>query len=54
MDDGKTWELRDQGIEGSKAAFELTLLPDGTLFLITSPTPQHRNGETGREVFFNH
>lgn len=50
-DDGQTWESRNQGIEGSKAAFELTLLPDGTLFLITSPTPQHRNGEMGREVF---
>ncbi len=50
-DDGKTWELRDHGIEGSKAAFELTLLPDGTLFLVTSPTPQHQNGKEGREVF---
>ena len=51
IDDGKTWELRNHGIEGSKAAFELTMLPDGTLFLITSPTPQHQNGEEGREVF---
>jgi photosystem II stability/assembly factor-like uncharacterized protein len=51
IDDGKTWELCNHGIEGSKAAFELTLLPDGTLFLITSPTPQHKNGEQGREVF---
>jgi photosystem II stability/assembly factor-like uncharacterized protein len=51
VDDGKTWELRNHGIEGSKAAFELTLLPDGTLFLITSPTPQHQNGRVGREVF---
>jgi photosystem II stability/assembly factor-like uncharacterized protein len=51
IDDGKTWELHNKGIEGSKAAFELTLLPDGSLFLITSPTPQHQNGKTGREVF---
>jgi len=51
IDDGRTWELRDHGIEGSKAAFELTLLPDGTLFLITSPTPQHQNGKVGREVY---
>jgi len=50
IDDGKTWELHNQGIEGSNAAFELTLLPDGTLFLITSPTPQHQNGEMGRAV----
>ena len=50
-DDGMTWELRNHGIEGSKTAFELTMLPDGSLFLITSPTPQHQNGEVGREVF---
>jgi photosystem II stability/assembly factor-like uncharacterized protein len=50
-DDGKTWELRNHGIEGSKGAFELTMLPGGTLFLITSPTPQHQNGEEGREVY---
>ena len=50
-DDGNTWALHNHGIEGSKAAFELTLLPDGTLFLITSPTPRHLNGEEGREVY---
>ncbi len=48
--DGKTWRLRNQGIEGSKAAFEITMLPDGTLFLITSPTPQHQNGKVGRAI----
>ncbi len=51
VDDGKTWKLQNNGIEGSKAAFELTLLPDGTLYLITSPTPRHYDGEKGREVF---
>ncbi len=50
IDDGQTWELRNNGIEGSLAAFELTIQPDGTLFLVTSPTPQHQNGEKGREV----
>lgn len=50
IDDGKSWELRNDGITGSLAAFELTLLPDGTLFLITSPIPQHTNGKAGREV----
>jgi photosystem II stability/assembly factor-like uncharacterized protein len=49
--DGKTWQLRNNGISESLAAFELSLIPDGTLFLITSPTPQHRNGQEGREVF---
>ena len=51
IDDGKTWELRNNGISGSLAAFELTIQPDGTLFLVTSPTPQHLNGKVGREVF---
>ncbi|MGI9545193.1 MAG: WD40/YVTN/BNR-like repeat-containing protein, partial [Cyclobacteriaceae bacterium] len=50
IDDGKSWELRNNGISGSLAAFELTLQPDGTLFLVTSPTPQHKNGQVGREV----
>ncbi len=51
VDDGNTWELRNTGIEKNLAAFELTLQPDGTLFLITSPLPQHKNGEQGREMF---
>ncbi|MEM9648818.1 MAG: sialidase family protein [Bacteroidota bacterium] len=51
IDDGKNWKVHNHGIEGSLAAFELTILPDGTLFLITSPTPQHLNEELGREVF---
>ncbi|MFC4221263.1 hypothetical protein [Flagellimonas marina] len=50
VDDGKTWKLHNNGIEGSLAAFEITILPDGTLYLITSPTPQHINAEVGREV----
>ena len=51
VDDGKTWKLHNKGIENSLAAFELTIQPDGTLFLITSPTPQHKNGKVGRDVF---
>ncbi len=50
VDDGKTWKLHNNGILGSLAAFELTLQEDGTLYLVTSPTPQHRNGKTGIEV----
>lgn len=50
-DDGLTWVLRNNGIEGSLAAFELTIQPDGTLFLVTSATPQHKNRQQGREVF---
>ncbi len=51
IDGGQSWELRNNGITGSLAAFEITILPDGTLFLITSATPQHKNGETGRGFF---
>ena len=51
VDDGNTWELRNNGIAGSLAAFELTIQEDGTLFLITSPTPKHENGKNRRDVF---
>ncbi|MFK5974477.1 MAG: sialidase family protein [Flavobacteriaceae bacterium] len=51
IDDGKTWTLRNNGIKGSFATFELTIQEDGTLFLITSPIPQHKNGKVGMAVF---
>ena len=50
-DDGQTWGLHNNGITGSLAAFELTIQPDGTLFLVTSATPQHIGGQQGREIF---
>ena len=50
-DDGKTWTLKNKGIEGNTCAFELTLTKDGTLYLVISPTPMHRNGEVGREFY---
>lgn len=51
VDDGLTWKIHNNGIENSLAAFEITIQKDGTLFLITSPTPQHKDGKTGRGVF---
>ncbi|MBL4881417.1 MAG: exo-alpha-sialidase, partial [Oleispira sp.] len=51
IDDGKTWVLKNDGIQGSLAAFELTIQPDGTLFLITSAIPKHINEKKGREVY---
>ena len=51
IDDGQNWILHNNGIEGSLAAFELTIQPDGTLFLVTSATPQHKGGQQGREIF---
>ncbi len=47
-DDGKTWTLKNNGISENTCAFELTIQPDGTLFLIVSPTPKHEGGERGR------
>jgi hypothetical protein len=32
-DDGKTWTLKNQGIEANTCAFELTLSDNGNLFL---------------------
>jgi photosystem II stability/assembly factor-like uncharacterized protein len=50
-DDGKTWVLKNQGIEDNSCAFELTLSPRGKLFLTVSPTPQHANGTKGRGFY---
>jgi photosystem II stability/assembly factor-like uncharacterized protein len=33
-DDGKTWKLKNNGISGNLNAWELTLTPDGTLYLV--------------------
>ncbi|MDN5211788.1 hypothetical protein QQ020_06990 [Fulvivirgaceae bacterium BMA12] len=51
-DDGKTWTMKNNGIKEGTGAFELTIQEDGTLFLVVSATPAHRNGEKGREVNF--
>ena len=50
-DDGKTWNLKNKGIEGNTCAFELTLAQNGVLFLVVSPTPMHKNGERGDEFY---
>ena len=50
-DDGKTWNLKNRGIEENTCAFELTLADNGNLFLTVSPTPTHRNGKKGREFY---
>ena len=51
VDDGKTWVLKNKGIEANTAAFEVTLSPNGTLFLTVSPTPQHIEGKKGAEFY---
>lgn len=50
LDGAESWKLHNNGIQGSLAAFELTIQEDGTLFLITSPVPQHKGGEVGNGV----
>jgi photosystem II stability/assembly factor-like uncharacterized protein len=50
-DDGKTWTLRNKGIEQNTAAFEITLADNGALFLTVSAIPQHKNGQKGRAFY---
>jgi len=50
-DDGKTWILKNKGIGENTCAFEITLTPNGTLFLVVSPTPVHKGGKQGREFY---
>jgi photosystem II stability/assembly factor-like uncharacterized protein len=50
-DDGKTWTLKNKGIDSNTCAFELTLTPGGNLFLVVSPTPAHVNGKKGRAYY---
>jgi photosystem II stability/assembly factor-like uncharacterized protein len=50
-DDGKTWQLKNKGIGENTCAFELTRCQNGTLFLTVSPTPAHKEGKRGRDVY---
>lgn len=50
-DDGKTWTLKNKGIEDNTCAFEITLAENGNLFLTVSATPMYRNGKKGREIY---
>jgi hypothetical protein len=44
-DDGKSWQLKNKGIEENTCAFELTLTSNGVLFLTVSATPVHKGGK---------
>ena len=50
-DDGKTWMLKNKGIEPNTCAFKLTLAGNGTLFLTVSPTTEFKDGKKGNEVY---
>ncbi|MEP7257026.1 MAG: hypothetical protein ABI687_01530 [Flavitalea sp.] len=50
-DDGKTWTPKNKGIEENTCAFEITLAPNGNLFLTISATPAHKDGKKGRDYY---
>src|SRR5690606_28381967 len=47
VDDGNTWTLKNTGIDANTTAFELTLAPNGDLYLTVVPTPVNAEGKTG-------
>lgn len=50
-DDGKTWSVKNKGIEDNTCTFEITLTKSGVLFLTVVPTPMHQNGQKGRGFY---
>ncbi len=50
-DDGKTWQLKNNGLEENNCAFEITLTGKGVLFLTVSATPMHKDGKKGRGFY---
>ena len=50
-DDGKSWALKNKGVERNTCAFELTLATNGNLFLTVSATPMHKDGTKGKEYY---
>ncbi len=50
-DDGKTWEIKNNGIGENTNAFELTILENGDLYLTVSASPMHKNGKEGRDFY---
>lgn len=51
IDDGKSWQQKNNGLDSNTAAFEITLADDGNLFLTVSAVPQHQDGKKGRGIF---
>ncbi|HRQ18908.1 MAG TPA: hypothetical protein PL085_17670 [Agriterribacter sp.] len=48
---GKSWALKNKGLEANTCAFELTLTHTGDLYLVVSATPQHKDGKRGRSFY---
>ncbi len=51
VDGGKSWTLKNEGIEDNTAAFELTLTNKGDLYLVVSAAPMHKDGKQGRDFY---
>jgi photosystem II stability/assembly factor-like uncharacterized protein len=51
-DDGKTWQQKNSGITNNTCAFELTLTSKGNLFLVISPTPNHKQ-KSNSNLFYS-
>jgi hypothetical protein len=47
IDDGRTWNLKNSGIDSNTCAFDITRANNGNLFLTVSPTPVHTDGKKG-------
>ena len=50
-DDGRTWSLKNKGIEDNTCAFELSMAGNGNLFLTVSPTTVYKGAKAGREFY---
>ena len=50
-DDGKTWALKNNGLEENTNAFELTIGKNGNLFLTVTPAPAHKSGKQGTAFY---
>jgi len=49
-DDGNTWTLKNNGIGDNTAAFELTILDNGHLYLTVVPIPVHDANQPGTAI----
>jgi hypothetical protein len=51
VDDGRTWVLKNKGLDSNTCTFSITVTANGNLFLVLSPGPQHREGRKGAEIY---
>lgn len=51
VDDGKTWQLKNNGIEANTCVFNISIAVNGTLFITVAPTPEHADGKKGMAYY---